>query len=115
MIYYQKAKTAGEKAAVTNGTGQIYSNIGQLLYGCGNMEESLEYLKKAERSLEKNGYLWGLERTEGYLSLLYLEQGNKELAEKHYEKGKQISDKIRNPETEELMRDVAERLSRLLY
>ena len=115
MIYYQKAKTAGEKAAVTNGTGQIYSNIGQLLYGCGNMEESLEYLKKAERCLEKNGYLWGLERTEGYLSLLYLEQGNKELAEKHYEKGKQISDKIRNPETEELMRDIAERLSRLPY
>ncbi len=115
MAYYGRAQSVGEGVMRTNGMGQIYSNIGQIHYLRGQYREALEYLEKARDCLEKNRYRWGLERTEGYLALVCLKMGDVKRARKHYENGKEISVKIRNPETGRLLAEVEHQLNKLPY
>jgi len=97
----------------TNGMGQIYSSMGQIYYLRGQYGEAMEYLLKARDCLEKNGYRWGLERTEGYLALVCIKTGDYEKAREHYEKAREISVKIRNPETGRLLAEVVREMQAL--
>ncbi len=115
MAYYGRAQSVGEGVTRTNGMGQIYSNIGQMHYLQEQFPEALEYLEKARDCLERNRYRWGLERTEGYLALVCLKMGEEEKARRHYEKGKEISVKIKNPETGRLLAEVEQQLNKLPY
>lgn len=115
MAYYGRARSVGEGLLETNGMGQIYSNVGQIFYLRGQYEEAMEYLEKARDCLERNGYRWGLERTEGYLALVCLKNGDENGAREHYERARAISVKIRNPETEKLLAEVVHQLSKLPY
>ena len=91
---------------------QIYSGIGQLLYLLGRDAESGEYLTRAAGILTASGYRWGLERTEGYLALLAIRQQQTAAAADHLEKARYIAERIRNPETEELLLEAEVALSR---
>ena len=96
----------------TNGIGQVYSNIGPVMYWEGRYEEAGNYLEKARDCLEKNGYRWGLERAETYLAMTCLKTGKREEARRHYEKGRELSEKIGNPTTERLLGEVEKRLGK---
>lgn len=52
----------------------------------------------------------GLERVEACLALLFLEQGDPERAKEHYRTGRELSDKIRNPQTRKILETVGLRL-----
>ena len=98
-----------EKEPVIIGLGQFYANTGQALYQSGEVEEAERYLKMAGSYLRKNGCIWGLER-EACLALLLLEQGNPEQAREHYRTGRELSEKIRNPQTQKILGTVGLRL-----
>lgn len=99
-----------------NGLGQIYSSMGQVHCLRGQYKEAMALLEKAVECLERNGYRWGLERAEGWLALTCIKTGDLKSAREHYRKGREISDKIRNPETERLLFEVEKRLeNRLIY
>ncbi len=108
---YNEGIHIGKGPVATNGMAQIYSNIGQVKYLQGRYAESTIYLDRARESLEKNGYRWGLERTEAYLALVCLADENRDDARIHYEKAKIMSEKIGNPETETILREVKEKLN----
>ena len=107
---YNEGVRIGQGTAATNGLAQIYSNIGQLKYQQKRYTESYIYLDKARESLEKNGYRWGLERTEAYLALVCLATGRTGDAKIHLEKAKMISEKIRNPVTQKIIAMAEEEL-----
>ena len=112
LVAYRDAATIGGVSGETNGMAQIYSGIGQLLYLLGRDAESGEYLTRAAGILTASGYRWGLERTEGYLALLAIRQQQTAAAAEHLEKARYIAERIRNPETEELLREAKVALSR---
>ena len=58
---------------------------------------------------ERHGYYWGLERAEAYMALVLLEMNEREEAKKHYEKSMQLSDKMNNPTTVGVLREVKSR------
>ncbi|MEG1144117.1 MAG: tetratricopeptide repeat protein [Clostridium sp.] len=106
LPYYMKALEEGKSVETTNGMGQVYSNLGQMMYHMGNYGEACRYLTKAEERLERNGYRWGLERVEAYFAMTYLKSGDKEEAKKYYEKSIKLSEKIANPITINLLHDM---------
>jgi tetratricopeptide (TPR) repeat protein len=108
---YNEGVRIGQGTAATNGLAQIYSNIGQVKYQQKRYAESYIYLDKARESLEKNGYRWGLERTEGYLALVCLATDKVSEARMHLEKAKTISEKIGNPVTQRVIAQAEEKLS----
>ena len=99
VSFYKEAIGLVEKEPVIIGLGQFYANTGQALYQSGDKEGAEQYLKMAVSYLRKNGCIWGLERVEACLALLFLEQGDPERAKEHYRTGRELSDKIRNPQT----------------
>ena len=116
MAYYGRALAVGESLSFMNGLGQIYSSMGQVHCLRGQYKEAMALLEKAVECLERNGYRWGLERAEGWLALTCIKTGDLKSAREHYRKGREISDKIRNPETERLLSEVEKRLeNRLTY
>ena len=116
MAYYGRALAVGESLSFMNGLGQIYSSMGQVHCLRGQYKEAMAFLEKAVECLERNGYRWGLERAEGWLALTCIKTGDLKSAREHYRKGREISDKIRNPETERLLSEVEKRLeNRLTY
>ena len=112
LAAYRDAATIGGVSGETNGMAQIYSGIGQLLYLLGRDAESGEYLTRAAGILTASGYRWGLERTEGYLALLAIRQRQTVAAAEHLKKARYIAERIRNPETEELLREAEAALMR---
>lgn len=110
VSFYKEAISLVEKEPVIIGLGQFYANTGQALYQSGEVEEAERYLKMAGSYLRKNGCIWGLERVEACLALLLLEQGNPEQAREHYRTGRELSEKIRNPQTQKILGTVGLRL-----
>ena len=108
---YNEGVRIGQSTTATNGLAQIYSNIGQVKYLQKRYTESYIYLDKARESLEKNGYRWGLERTEGYLALVCLATDRQGEARLHLEKARIISEKIGNPVTERVLEQVEQMMS----
>lgn len=106
LPYYMKALEQGKAVEATNGTGQIYSNVGQIMYHMDDYEEAVSYLEKGKERLERNGYRWGLERTEAYLALACLKTGKTEEAMYHYNRSTQLSEKIKNPTTNRLLQNI---------
>lgn len=104
VIYYQRAIEMGKGKIVTNGLGQFYSGMGQILYQQNKDEQAKKYLEKAIDCLKGHGYYWGLERAEIYMAMLLKRQNFPNEAKKYYEESKQISEKIKNPTTMELIR-----------
>ncbi|CCY82193.1 dNA-binding transcriptional activator of the SARP family [Clostridium sp. CAG:149] len=110
VSFYKEAIGLVEKEPVIIGLGQFYANTGQALYQSGDKEGAEQYLKMAASYLRKNGCIWGLERVEACLALLFLEQGDPERAKEHYRTGRELSDKIRNPQTRKILETVGLRL-----
>ncbi|MFQ9020118.1 MAG: AAA family ATPase [[Clostridium] symbiosum] len=106
LEYYMKGITVGQGPVETNGIGQVYCNIGQVMYCQGRLLEAWNYLERARECLEKNGYRWGLERAETYLAMTCLKTGRKEEAAEHYSRAVGLSAKIGNPTTEQLLEAV---------
>ena len=109
LSYYKIAIDKGTGKVVTNGMGQFYSNAGQIYYLLGKYKQAREYLEKAVACFERHGYYWGLERAEAYMALVLLEMNEREEAKKHYEKSMQLSDKMNNPTTVGVLREVKSR------
>lgn len=97
--FYQSAIELGTGKVVTNGLGQFYSNMGQVLYLEQQYEKAEEYLEKAVSCLKGYGYYWGLERALAYKSMLLWETGEKDRAKECYEESLEVSKKIKNPTT----------------
>lgn len=97
--FYQSAIELGTGKVVTNGLGQFYSNMGQVLYLENQYEKAEEYLEKAVSCLKGHGYYWGLERALAYRAMLLWETGEKDKAKTCYEESWEISRKIKNPTT----------------
>lgn len=110
LSYYQKAIEKEMGPVETNGLGQLYSNVGQIMYDMKDYEKAWYYLEKARECLERNGYRWGLERTEAYLALTCLRTGRLEEAHKHYEEGMRLSEMIRNPITITILDNISREL-----
>lgn len=106
LSYYKIAIEKGTGKVVTNGLGQFYSGAGQVYYLQGKYAQALEYLEKAVECFERYGYYWGLERAEAYLALALLEKGQTEEAREHYRKGISLSEKIKNPITTTVLKEV---------
>lgn len=106
VSYYNTAVEMGTGKVVTNGLGQFYSSVGQIYYLQGNYEEAKEYLEKAVSCLKPHGYYWGLERAQAYLAMLYWKQDRKEEARACYEESRKISEKIKNPTTMKLLKEI---------
>lgn len=97
--FYQSAIELGTGKVVTNGLGQFYSNMGQVLYLEQQYEKAEEYLEKAVSCLKGYGYYWGIERALAYKSMLLWETGEKDRAKECYEESLEVSKKIKNPTT----------------
>lgn len=110
LPHYLKALEESRDVENTNGVGQFYSNIGQVKYYLGEYKEARDYLEKASERLERNGYRWGLERAEAYLGMTCLELGEKETAAQHYECSVALSEKIENPTTMDMLKELKEKL-----
>ena len=104
--YYQAAIELGTGKVVTNGLGQFYSSMGQVLYLEKQYEEADEYLEKAVSCLKSHGYYWGLERALAYRAMLLWETGKQEEAKLCYEESWKISHKIKNPTTISILKQV---------
>lgn len=104
--YYQAAIELGTGKVVTNGLGQFYSSMGQVLYLEKQYEEADEYLEKAVSCLKSHGYYWGLERALAYRAMLLWETGKQEEAKLCYEESRKISHKIKNPTTISILKQV---------
>ena len=102
--FYQSAIELGTGKVVTNGLGQFYSNMGQVLYLEKQYAEAEQYLEKAVSCLKGHGYYWGLERALAYRAMLLWETGEKEQAKTCYEESREISMKIKNPTTIEILK-----------
>ena len=111
LRYYNEAVQMGQGPVKTNGMAQVYSGIGQVKYDQGKYTEGYIYLDRAREDLEHNGYRWGLERTEAYLAMTCIKLGKTDEARIHYEKGRQIAAKIRNPLTAEILAEVERHLN----
>lgn len=103
LEYYNKGMKLGKSPVETNGMGQVYCNVGQVMFSQGRYEGAWNYLERARECLERNGYRWGLERTEAYLAMTSLKTGKREQAVEHYYKAEALSAKIQNPTTEYLL------------
>lgn len=108
---YHEGVRIGRGTVITNGMAQLYASIGQVKFKQKRYAESGIYLDKARECLEKNAYRWGLERTEAYLALLRIREGKVDEARIHYEKGRALSRKIRNPETEDVLAQVEDQIN----
>ena len=106
LSYYKIAIEKGTGKVVTNGLGQFYSNAGQIYYLLGKIKLAQEYLEQAVACFERHGYYWGLERAEAYMALVLLEKGEAEEARKHYKKGVQLSEKMNNPTTVKVLKEI---------
>ena len=106
LSYYKIAIEKGTGKVVTNGLGQFYSNAGQIYYLLGKIKLAQEYLEQAVACFERHGYYWGLERAEAYMALVLLEKGEAEEARKHYKKGVQLSQKMNNPTTVKVLKEI---------
>lgn len=106
--YYKTAIQMVAGMVATNGLGQFYSGLGQLYFLEGKDKEAREYLERAVECLKGNGYDWGLERTYAYLALVLERQGSREAAKAAYLESRKISDKIKNPTTEKLLKEIEE-------
>lgn len=104
--YYQKAIELGTGKVVTNGLGQFYSNMGQVLYLEKQYEMAGEYLEKAVSCLKRHGYYWGLERALAYRAMLLWETGKTEEAKISYTESREISEKIKNPTTIDILKKI---------
>lgn len=104
--YYLTAIDTNTEKLGTNGLGQFYSNAGQVQYNMKHYKEARSYLLKSLEAYQRYGYMWGLERTLAYLTLLELAEENPSQARIWYQQAREISDKIRNPETNRLL-DIA--------
>ena len=113
LPYYKKALEVGRDAAVTNGTAQVYSNIGQVMYYTGNYADAFRNLETARERLERNGYIWGLERVEVYLAMTCLKTGQTQTARTHYEKSMALSEKICNPTTIGLLKSIEPEIEKI--
>lgn len=109
LSYYKIAIEKGSGKVVTNGLGQFYSGAGQVYYLQGRYREAREYLEKAVACFERYGYYWGLERAEAYLALVLFEKGDVSGAREHYHKSVKLSEKINNPTTIRVLKEMKEK------
>lgn len=107
--YYEKALETGKDKVMTNGLGQFYSGLGQVRFLQGNYEEGEKYLLQAVECLKRHGYYWGREKAEACLAILLLKQGRTEEARKYYEESRRISEKMKNPSTEQLLQEIGKK------
>jgi tetratricopeptide (TPR) repeat protein len=84
--------------------------MGQILYLQNKDKEAQQYLEKAIACLKRHGYYWGLERAEIYMAMLLKRQDCLEEAQAYYKESKQISEKIKNPITMELIQEFEENM-----
>ena len=110
VSFYEQAIALVEKNPRINGLGQFYARAGQALFMAGNTEKGREYLEQAEKRLKENGCVWGLERTEALLCLISLSETNLEEAERRFYEGMELSEKIRNPQTQKLLETARQEL-----
>lgn len=110
VSFYEQAIALVEKNPRINGLGQFYARAGQALFMAGNTEKGREYLEQAEKRLKENGCVWGLERTEALLCLISLSEMNLEEAERRFYEGMELSEKIRNPQTQKLLETARQKL-----
>ena len=104
--FYEKALETGTDKVMTNGLGQFYSGLGQVLLLQENYEEGEKYLLQAVECLKRHGYYWGREKAEACLAMLFLKEGREEEARRYYEESLKISEKIKNPSTEQLLQEI---------
>ena len=107
--YYEKALETGKDKVMTNGLGQFYSGLGQVRFLQGNYEEGEKYLLQAVECLKRHGYYWGREKAEACLAILLLKKGRIEEARKYYEESRRISEKMKNPSTEQLLQEIGKK------
>ena len=106
LACYQKAVELGSGKVITNGMGQFYSGLGQIYYLQGKEAQAEEYLEKAVSCLKRHGYYWGLERAEAYMAMLLWNEGRKEEAKAFYQDSLKLSEKIKNPTTMGLLKEI---------
>ena len=107
--YYEKALETGKDKVMTNGLGQFYSGLGQVRLLQENYEEGEKYLLQAVECLKHHGYYWGREKAEACLAILLLKKGRIEEARKYYEESRRISEKMKNPSTEQLLQEIGKK------
>lgn len=107
--YYEKALDTGKDKVMTNGLGQFYSGLGQVRLLQENYEEGEKYLLQAVECLKRHGYYWGREKAEACLAILLLKKGKTEEARKYYEESRRISEKMKNPSTEQLLQEIGKK------
>ena len=107
--YYEKALETGKDKVMTNGLGQFYSGLGQVRLLQENYEEGEKYLLQAVECLKRHGYYWGREKAEACLAILLLKKGRTEEARKYYEESRRISEKMKNPSTEQLLQEIGKK------
>lgn len=110
LPYYRKALEEGKNVEATNGMGQVYSNVGQMMYYLKEYGEARSFLEKAKERLERNGYRWGLERAEAFMAKTCLRTGDKAGAKAHYEISRRLSEEIGNPTTNFLLKEISDEL-----
>ena len=110
VVFYERAMALVEENPRINGLGQFYAKAGQAFYMAGNTEQAREYLEKAEERLEENGCIWGLERVEALLCLISLSKQDLKTAERRFWEGVRLSEKIRNPQTQKILKEAQQQL-----
>lgn len=93
---YIKAISICEENKIENGLAVFYTNMGQSLYHLRKNTMSKRYFSKAMELYKRIDTMWSRGITEGYLALLFFDEGNYTESREHLKTAINISEKLRN-------------------
>lgn len=107
---YRNAIDTNMEKVTTNGLGQFYSHAGRVLDLMGRYSEAHALLEKALECFYRYNYYWGLGRAEITMAQLELHCGRPAEAQSHFEQACRVEERIANPTTLRLIREVKKML-----
>jgi DNA-binding SARP family transcriptional activator len=104
--YYKKAVNLSSDNFILKGMEIFYSNIGQVLYEMGRINEAEEFIYKSIDIFEKYNNKWGRDIAECYACLIEIKKDNISKAQIHLEIARELANKLNNPKSLELVKSI---------
>ncbi|WP_427338230.1 AAA family ATPase [Caloranaerobacter sp. DY30410] len=97
LNYYDKAIKICEDKKVIRGLTIFTTNAGQAAYDMGDYHRARQYLRKALNVYNQIDTLWGRSTAEGYMALLYIQEGKYREALECLKRADSFSKKLKSP------------------
>ncbi|KGG80489.1 serine/threonine protein kinase [Caloranaerobacter azorensis H53214] len=97
LTFYDKAIKICEDKKVIRGLTIFTTNAGQAAYDMGDYHRARQYLRKALDVYNHIDTLWGRSTAEGYMALLYIQEGKYKEALESLKRADYFSKKLKSP------------------